>query len=185
MPALRRAPGARSLSAVLDDAMREYRNAIELLEAGTSEQLEQLARDLDGFPDGVDTFIGRRWITNALDCGSSLSVGWMLQRGVSLNFRDEEGYTPLHSVLARKQGDRYQLLERLLAAGAPVNLKGVNDWTPAHMAAALDDVEALRLLVRWGADLSIRTDIDDQATPLEEARMLGKSRAAEFLASVV
>ena len=53
------------------------------------------------------------------------------------------------------------------------------------MAAARDDVEALRILVRYGADLSIRTDIDDYATPLEEARNLGKVNAATYLESVV
>jgi uncharacterized protein len=66
-----------------------------------------------------------------------------------------------------------------------VNRKGINDWTPAHMAAARDDVEALRLLVRYRADLNIRTDIDDYATPLEEARNLGKVNAVNYLESVV
>ena len=64
-----------------------------------------------------------------------------------------------------------------------VNLKGVNDWTPAHMAAARDDVDALRVLVAHGADLSIRTEIDDYATPLEEARNLGKLNALRYLSS--
>ncbi len=79
-----------------------------------------------------------------------------------------------------KRADRYELLELLLRAGAPVNLKGINEWTPAHLAAARDDVEALRLLVAHGADLSIRTDIDDFATPLEEARTLGCRKAVAF-----
>jgi ankyrin repeat protein len=68
-----------------------------------------------------------------------------------------------------------------LNAGASVNLKGINDWTPAHMAAARDDVKALRIFIRFGADLSIRTNIDEHATPLEEARNLGKRNAAKFL----
>jgi ankyrin repeat protein len=53
------------------------------------------------------------------------------------------------------------------------------------MAAARDDVEALRLLVQYGADLNIRTDVDDYSTPLEEARSLGKRNAASYLESVV
>ena len=53
-----------------------------------------------------------------------------------------------------------------------------------QLAAARDDVEALRILVRHGADLSIRTDIDNYATPLEEARHLGKLKAVEFLERV-
>jgi ankyrin repeat protein len=108
----------------------------------------------------------------------------MLEHGVDLKFRNDEGYTPLHSAIDRERSDRHEVLEMLLAAGAPVNLKGINDWTPAHMAAARDDVDALRLLVRYGADLTIRTDIDDYATPLEEARTLGKLAAAQYLESV-
>jgi uncharacterized protein len=53
--------------------------------------------------------------------------------------------------------DQLERLDDLIVAGAPLNLKGVNDWTPAHIAATRDDVEALRILVRHGADLSIRT----------------------------
>jgi hypothetical protein len=49
------------------------------------------------------------------------------------------------------------------------------------MAAARDAVDVLEVLVAHGADLSIRTNIDDYATPLEEARILGKLKAAAFL----
>jgi len=147
----------------------EYDLGIAALQAGDVAELENLAELVAAFPEGEDDFIGRRWITNAIDVGAVESVTWMLARGVDLTFRDREGYTPLHSALERPT-DRYEVLEMLLVAGAPVNAKGVNDWTPAHMAAARDDVEALRILVRYGADLSIRTNIDECATPLEEAR---------------
>lgn len=110
----------------------------------------------------------------------------MLQKGVDLTFRDEEGYTPLHAAIERSDsGDRLEILKLLLQAGAPINLKGINDWTPAHMAAARDDVDALKILVQFGADLSLRTEIDDYATPLEEARNLGKMNAVRYLESVV
>lgn len=137
-----------------------------------------------GFHTGKIPILGRRWITNAIDVGSQTAVQWLLGQGVDLNFRDDEGYTPLHSAIDRQLGDKHQVLALLLAAGAPVNRKGLNDWTPAHMAAARDDVEALRLLVQYGADLTMRTDIDDYATPLEEARSLGKLSAARYLESV-
>jgi ankyrin repeat protein len=53
------------------------------------------------------------------------------------------------------------------------------------MAAAKDDVEALHILVSHGADLTIRTTIDDYATPLEEARSLGKEKAVSYLEAAV
>jgi ankyrin repeat protein len=164
---------------------REYQQLMELLASGTAEQLEALSHEVPGFPHGVDNLVNRRWIVNAVGSGSKISVQWMLGKGVDLNFRDEEGYTPLHVAIERNASDRYEMLELLLRAGAPINLKGINDWTPAHMAAARDDVEALKILVHYGADLSIRTDIDDYATPLEEARNLGKVNAARYLESVV
>ena len=163
---------------------KTYERVMATLASGTADDWDALAAELPGFPRGVDDFIGRRWIINALGSGCRASVEWMLRKGVALDFRDDEGYTPVHAAIDRRADDRHELLERLLQAGASVNLKGVNDWTPAHMAAARDDVEALTILVRHGADLSIRTEIDDYATPLEEVRHLGRTNAVRYLESL-
>ena len=96
----------------------------------------------------------------------------------------EEGYTVLHSALERTTLDRYDLLELLLQHGASIDAHGINDWTPAHMAAVRDDVAALKLLHRFGANFSIRTRIDSYATPLEEANSLGIIQATQFLKSI-
>ena len=164
--------------------MREYLRALALLRSGTAADLDALARELEGFPDGDDPYMGSRWILHAIGAGSSEAVRWMVDRGVELDFLGLDGYTPVHSVLERARDDRLELLDFLLRAGAPVNRRGVNDWTPAHKAAASDDVAALRVLVAHGADLSIRTAIDDCATPLEEARNLGKLAAVKYLERV-
>ena len=167
------------------DAIQWYERAMSLLQSGCARELESLERELDVFPLGEDPYFGRRWIINAIDCGCMESIRWILSRGVELGFRDEEGYTPILSALERDREERLEILELLLRTGAPVNRKGVNDWTPAHMAAARDDVDALRVLVLHGADLSIRTEIDDYATPLEEARHLGKLNAVRYLEGAV
>jgi len=162
----------------------DYTLALDGLKSGDVARLEELAARLDGFPDGVDSWLGRRWILHAIDVGATATIEWMLSRGVDLAFRDNEGYTAVLVAIESRRADRLNLLERLLSAGAPVNLKGINDWTPAHMAAARDDIEALQVLIAHGADLSIRTGIDDYATPLEEARHLGRLKAAAFLEGV-
>ena len=150
----------------------DYMYYLEILRTGAEADLNELA-ELDAtFPTGVDQYLGRSWIINAIDCGSLESVRWMLTKTVELNFRDEEGSTVLSSAIDRDADDKYTVLEMLLAAGADVNQKGTNDWTPAHLAAARNDVDALKILVQYGADLSIRTEIDEYATPLEEARIL-------------
>lgn len=162
-----------------------YDDIIQVLRLGDVQQLELLRQRIPGFPHGVDDLIGRAWITNAIDVGSLAGIKWMLDQQVDLNFRDDEGYTPLHAALERTHDDRQVILGMLLKAGAPVNRKGINDYTPCHLAAAQDDVASLRLLVGHGADLSLRTDIDHYATPLEEARMLAKTAAAKYLAGLV
>lgn len=49
------------------------------------------------------------------------------------------------------------------------------------MAANFEDIEALKILIYHAPDLSIRTRIDDYATPLEQAHQLGRTVAVRFL----
>lgn len=162
----------------------DYAYITDLLRDGSEADLEELAELVVGFPEGTDDFINRRWIMNAIDCGSRRAVEWMIQKGVDLSFVDEEGYTPLLSVIESRRDDKYEIVELLLIHGAPTNVHGVNDWTPLHLAAARNDVESLKLLLKFGADSSTRTRIDDYATPLEEARTLGCREAVAFLEGV-
>lgn len=152
-----------------------------LLRDGAVEKLQEAAAVMEDFPEGCDHFTGSRWIINAIDAGSIASIRWMLDRGVDLAFVQDDGYTPLLSALERSTEDRYLVLSLLVAHGAPVDQRGINDWTPMHAAAAREDIPALELLVDAGADPQARTRIDDCATPLEEARNLGRARAVTFL----
>jgi ankyrin repeat protein len=163
---------------------RDFFAVMELVRAGSEADLDRLARGLADFPHGVDPIVGDRWILLAITEGSLSALEWMIRQRVELGFRGDDGYTPLLCAIESRAPDRELRLELLLAAGAPVNQKGINDWTPAHMAAARDDVAALRILVRRGADLTIRTEIDDYATPLEKARNRGCLAAVRYLESV-
>jgi ankyrin repeat protein len=158
-----------------------YELAIRALQSEDDSRLEELERLIDEFPGGKDEFTGGHWIINAIALGSKVSVAWMLRRNVDIAFQDKEGYTVLHAALERSKPDRHEVLEMLLRHGAPTSVHGINDWTPMHLAAAREDIEALRLLLQFGADPSIRTRIDEYATPLEEARHLGKNLSVHFL----
>jgi ankyrin repeat protein len=103
--------------------------------------------------------------------------------GSPVNYKSDEGYPVLHSAIDREKPDRHQVLDLLCVAGADVQARGLNDWTPLDMAAARNDIEAMKILLRYGADVWQRTRIDEYATPLEEARTLHAHGAVRFLGS--
>jgi ankyrin repeat protein len=108
----------------------------------------------------------------------------MIHKGADLSFVDAEGYSPLLTAIESSCAAKFEMIELLLKNGAPTDVHGVNDWTPLHLAAARNDVESLKLLIKFGADVTARTRIDDYATPLEEAQKLGSEAAVTFLKGV-
>ena len=158
---------------------------MDILGSGDIEKLEEASQVIDDFPNGKDDFIQRHWITNAIDCGCLDSVKWVLEKGVDLAFRDDEGCTPFLSAIDRDLPGKHEVIELLIEYGAPINKQGWNDWTPLHQAAVREDIRALEILVDSGADLNRKTRIDDYATPLEEAKNLKCKKSVEFLENVV
>ena len=155
--------------------MSDYGDIMDSIMAGDIDALKEFALLVDDFPTGKDDFIGRYWLTNGIDCGTCEVVSWMLENGSQIVFRDDEGYTPLHSAI---EAEKHDVVKLLIDSGAAIDGRGTNDWTPAHHAAAYNDVKSLKLLKNAGADFTIRTRIDEYATPLEEAEILGRSPEA-------
>ena len=156
-----------------DQAWNDYSEIMAVLAKGDVPDFFFVQSLVEGFPEGVDGVGGRRWIVNAIDCGSLNSVNWMLGQTVNLAFRDKEGRTVLHACLDRKAADRIEVLRALIAAGADVNAHGTEDWTPLHMALARGNLEALDVLLAAGADRTIRTRIDEYESPEEYAVRVG------------
>jgi ankyrin repeat protein len=154
---------------------------------GAVEQWEELVGLVEGFPHGEIDPLHGRWITMAIFSGSRESIQWMLSRHVDLGYREADGLTAIHAALERDRPakDKYQVLALLLEHGAPTNLHGFNDWTPAHKAVGQNDLRALQLLAAHGADLAIRTRIDYYETPLEMARREGHLRVVQYLESLL
>ena len=128
-------------------------------------------------PPGLDA--------SCLECaiyhGPLAFIRTLLELGAEPNYPDAAGFPSLIAALSTGRLDRLAIIELLLAYGAGIEQRGINDYTPLHYAAASDDAQAIELLLAHGADPAARTGIDACATPLEEAQMLGRRAAVQAL----
>lgn len=70
-----------------------------------------------------------------------------------------------------------EILKLLLAFKSDPNQRGINDYTPLHMAVSEHNLQAVELLLQAGADPRLRTRIDDCETPREMAELLAVQEA--------
>lgn len=101
----------------------------------------------------------------------------LLDRGVVLTTKDDDGNTALHS--AAGQVDNVEIVTRLLEAGSSINAIGNRGSTPLHSAVRTADAEMVRVLLRWKADVGI-TD-EDEMSALHLAAQNGKLDIARVL----
>lgn len=140
----------------------------------------------DDWPNSHDPYMGSRVLAIAIGCAPIEAIRRLLREGADPNLIGlDDGFPALIDVLhhrrddrpeLRRWGDRLPLLAELLAAGADVRARGLNDWTALHFAVADDDPIAVWMLLQHGADPDARTRIDDFETPLELAEA-GSPRA--------
>ena len=114
----------------------------------------------------------------------------LLEAGADPNAPVNDGFPPLIAALscgrevpgATRRKDVDLLLRLLLSSGADPNQRGINDYTPLHMAVAERNALAVQILLDAGADPELRTRIDDCDTPMEMAEAAGLSEIAAILA---
>ena len=114
----------------------------------------------------------------------------LLEIGADPNAAVDDGFPCLIAALcctrdtpgATKRTDVDDVLRLLLSFGADPNQRGINDYTPLHMAVAERNPYAVQILLDGGADPELRTRIDDCETPLEMAQAAGLRTIAELLA---
>jgi len=143
------------------EVVEDYDHVTLALEKGDIAFLEERAVQDPDFPQGVDGFLGRHWLTNAIGSGNLESVEWFLNQDVDVNYQDDEGMSPLKSaiqhehddtVMGREHSLSIDIVSLLLDAGADINARGILDVTPLHTAAAIGSVELVQFLLDNGAD---------------------------------
>ena len=110
-------------------------------------------------------------LLEAVLAGDRLSVQELLEAGVAVSVRDDQGLTGVH--LAASKGD-LEMLKLLLEKGAPVNAKDQYGITPLHLAAVKGHQQAAELLRRNGAgtDFFIEVSLGNLALVKEKATTL-------------
>jgi len=143
----------------------DFHTAWEAFQEGDIDELERLAVG-NTFPHGVDGWLGRRWLTNAIDAANAYSVEWVLSKGVDCNYVDDEGFSALKSALQVERGCKrspnapsgaeltISLIDLLLGAGADVNARITLGYTALHAAASWSSVKVVQHLLARGADPS-------------------------------
>ncbi len=115
----------------------------------------------------------------------------LLDLGADPNAPVDDGFPPLIAALSKtreapgtvRRHDVDEVVRLLIVHGADPNQRGINDWTPLHMAVAERNALAAYRLLEGGADPTLRTRIDDCDTPGEMARAAGLTDFVELLAA--
>ena len=115
----------------------------------------------------------------------------LLAIGADPNPAVHDGFPPLIAALScghprpgsPGRGDTLDIVELLLMFDADPNQRGINDYTPLHMAVGERHLQAIEVLVEAGADPRLRTRIDDYETALEMAKKAGLVEIAKLLAA--
>ena len=113
----------------------------------------------------------------------------LLELGADPNAPVDDGFPPLIAALSCAQAhpgstprtDLVEVLRLLLSFGADPDQRGINDYTPLHMAVAVRRPEAIAILMGAGADPHLRTRIDDCATAIEMAEAAGLAELASIM----
>ena len=144
---------------------------------------------VEGFPNIVAHPAIGLCLTYAIYHSPLALVRALLDAGADVRGDAGDGFPPVIAALSTFESapggpareDAPALLELLLARGGDVAERGINDFTPLHLAAGIDHLGAVDLLLAHGADPNAMTRIDDCETPLEVALQAGHAEVVARL----
>jgi ankyrin repeat protein len=167
----------------------QFRKIDAAFHAGDLAALRAAVADPDSIPNGRMPLAIGSCLEYAIYHSPLPFIRELLELGADPNLDDQSGFPPLIAALsagrvepgASARTDVLEILELLLSYGADPHQRGLNDWTPLHMAVAERNLPALKLLLERGADPHLKTRIDDYETPREMAESAGLSEFASLL----
>lgn len=129
----------------------------------------------DGFtPLGLAAFFGRKAILEEL-----------IRRGADVNIPSNNAMKvqAIHSAVAQQnQALALPITEMLLKRGARVNATQSGGWTPLHEAAFRGEMELVRLLLAYRADITVKSD--NGKTAIDMALRQGHTEVITLLQSI-
>jgi len=157
--------------------------------AGDLSALRAAVDDPDAVPNGQMPRTIGRCLEYAIYHSPLSFIRTLLDIGADPNPDDHSAFPPMIAALSCSRSqpgsparpDVQQILELLLSFGTDPNQRGINDYTPLHMAIDVRNPQAFRLLLAAGADPRLRTRVDEFETPRELAKRAGLPEFVELL----
>ena len=61
---------------------------------------------------------------------------------------------PIHKIIESKKENKHFVLKNMLIMGSDPNLKDMNGWSPLHYACKVGDLESVKILIEFGAEIN-------------------------------
>jgi uncharacterized protein len=169
---------------------RKFRRLHDAFKSGDLEALRAAVDDPALVPNGTVPHTIGSCLVYAIYHSPLPFIRTLLEIGADPNAPADDGFPPLIAALtctrdvpgANRRTDVDEILRLLLSFRTDPNQRGINDYTPLHMAVAERNALAVQILLDGGANPELRTRIDECETPLEMAQAAGLDAIAAMLA---